>query len=162
LRRRTGGTRTGTGEINTDLSRPGPGPTAGLRSVYTAVLYLMPGVLLVSVLLDPALYDRLAPLAPPGYRVVVVGMMRFDQLVTLSVALLSLVAAVQRTRGGRHALRWTAVASYAFLAVPSLVALIPFAYWFLGVRKHERTGWGRAARGAERRPLGPGREGTHR
>jgi hypothetical protein len=139
--------RTGTGAISTDRPRPGPGGTTGLRSVYTAVLYLMPVVLLVIVLFDPALYDRLAPLAPPGYRVVVVGLMRFDQLVTLSVALLSLVAAVQRTRGGRHALRWTAVASYAFLAAPSLVALIPFAYWFLGVRKHERAAWEAAARG---------------
>jgi hypothetical protein len=108
----------------------------------------MPGVFLGVVLLDPALYQRLAPLAPPGYRIVVVGLMRFDQLVTLAVGLLSLAAAVQRTRGDRHALRWTSVASYAFLAVPSLVALLPFAYWFLGVRKHERTAWERAATGA--------------
>jgi hypothetical protein len=122
----------------------------------------MPGVFVVIVLLDPGLYDRLALLAPPGYRVVVVGLMRFDQLVTLSVALLSLMAAVQRTRGSRHALRWTAVASYAFLVVPSLVALIPFAYWFVGVRKHERAAWGRAARGAERQPLRLGDDGTHR
>ena len=135
---------------------------AGLRRVYTAVLYVMPAVLLVIVLLDPGLYDRLALLAPPAYRVVVAGLMRFDQLVTLSVALLCLVAAVQRTRGSPHALRWTAVASYAFLVVPSLVALVPFAYWFLGVRKHERAAWGRAAGGAERRPLQPGDDGTHR
>jgi hypothetical protein len=110
-----------------------------LRRAYTAVLYIMPAVLLGMTLLDPAEYARLAVLVPPGYRGVVPGLMRLDQLMTLSIALLSLLAAVQRTRGDHpRALRWTAVASYAFLVVPSLVGLIPFGYWFLSVRKRER------------------------
>jgi hypothetical protein len=114
--------------------------TAGLRRSYTAVLYAMAGVLVAIALLDPVAYARLAILAPPGYQEVVVGLMRLDQVITLSVGAVSLVAAVQRSRGPRGALGWTAVASYAFLLVPSLVGLLPFGYWFLWVRKRERAG----------------------
>ncbi len=134
--------RTGSDAIaSPDPSRPGrkPGETAGLRRAYTGVLYLMVGVLAVIALLDPAEYAGLAALVPRGYGELVARLMRFDQLLTLSIALLSLLAAVQRSRGDRHALRWTAVASYAFLAVPSLVGLLPFGYWFLRVRSRERA-----------------------
>ena len=105
----------------------------------------MVGVLAVLTLLDPSEYATLAALLPPGYRGFVAGLMRFDQMLTLSIAALSLLAAVQRTRGNRHALRWTAVASYAFL-VTSLVGLVPFGYWFLRVRRREGAAPDRDAR----------------
>jgi hypothetical protein len=95
-------------------------------------------VLAAIVMVDPALYAGLGTLVPLEYRFLVPGVLRFDQVVTLAIALLSLGAAVQRSRGYGKALRWTAVASYALLFVPSMVGLIPFGYWFLRVRKLER------------------------
>jgi hypothetical protein len=106
----------------------------------------MPAILLGVALLDPAEYARVAVLVPHVYGGIIAGLMRADQVVTLSVGLLSLLAAVQRTRGRRHALRWTAAASYAFLLVPSLIGLVPFGYWFLAVRKREREAAGQRVR----------------
>ena len=123
----------------------GPGASLGLERGYTAVLYAMVGVLAVLTLLDPSEYATLAVLVPQAYRGAVAGLMRVDQILTLSVAALSLLAAVQRTRGDRHALRWTAIASYAFL-LSSLVGLLPFGYWFLRVRQRERAARGSGAR----------------
>ena len=97
----------------------------------------MPAVLFVVVLLDPAEYAGLARLLPAAYRDVVPGLLRVDEIVTLSVAVLSLFAAVQRARGDWCAGGWTPLASYVFLVVPSLVGLLPFGYGLLRVRKRE-------------------------
>jgi hypothetical protein len=105
----------------------------------------MAGVLAVIVVLDPLLYAGLGGMLPPPYRFVATDAMYFDQFLTLVIGALSLATAVQRTRCSRRALRWTAVTSYAFLFVPSLVSLAPFAFWFFSVRKRERALEGRAA-----------------
>ena len=63
--------------------------------------------------------------------------MRSDQIASVTVAVLSLWAAVLRVRRHRFARSATAIASFAYLVVPPIVGLLPFGYWYLRVRRRE-------------------------